>query len=408
MANLRGKLVVAQSGGPTAVFNSSACGVIQEALNHNDVFEELYGAVNGIMGILHENMIDLRKESPETIDRMRQTPASALGTCRRKLDNIDLERVLKVFKAHNIRYFLYNGGNDSMDTANKVSQMATDAGYEMRAIGIPKTVDNDLVETDHCPGFGSAARWVAIATRDIGRDCQAGALTTTSIAILEVMGRDSGWLTASTVLAREDEDDAPHLIYLPEVAFDPDKFLNDVQHIHDRLGYVIIAVSEGIRDKEGNILTKSSTQDVFGHVQLGGVGDYLARLVQEKLNIKARANIPGTIQRASILGASRTDLEEAYLVGQMAVKYAFEGKNDSMVSLVRESDDPYSCTTGLAPLEKVANAKKDIPADYISSEGNDVTEKFIQYVKPLAGSLLPSYMRFEKHPVAKLLGAYQR
>ena len=285
MANLRGKLVVAQSGGPTAVFNSSACGVIQEALKHDAVFEEVYGAVNGIMGILHENMIDLRKESPEIIERMRQTPASALGTCRRKLDDTDLERVFEVFKAHNIRYFLYNGGNDSMDTANKVSQMATDAGYEMRAIGIPKTVDNDLVETEHCPGFGSAARWVAIATRHIGRDTQAGALTTTSITILEVMGRDSGWLTGSTVLAREDEDDAPHLIYLPEVAFDTDKFLNDVQRVHDRLGYVIITISEGIRDKDGNILTKSSTKDVFGHVQLGGVGDYLARLVKEKLNI---------------------------------------------------------------------------------------------------------------------------
>lgn len=408
MAKLHGKLVVAQSGGPTAVFNSSACGVIQEALKHDDVFEEVYGATNGIMGILHENMIDLRKESPDIIERMRQTPASALGTCRRKLDDTDLERVLEVFKAHNIRYFLYNGGNDSMDTANKISTMATEAGYEMCAIGVPKTVDNDLVETDHCPGFGSAARWVAIATRDIGRDTQAGALTTTSITILEVMGRDSGWLTGSTVLAREDEDDAPHLIYLPEVAFDTDKFLNDVQRVHDRLGYVIITVSEGIRDKDGNILTKLSTKDVFGHVQLGGVGDYLARLVKEKLNIKARANIPGTIQRSSILGASRTDLEEAYLVGQMAVKYALEGKSGYMISLVRESDDPYSCTTGLAPLEMVANAKKDIPTDYISPEGNNVTEKFIQYVKPLADELLPGYMRFEKHPVGKLLEEYQR
>ena len=405
MAELRGKLVMAQSGGPTAAINSSICGVIQEALQH-DAIDGVYGALYGIMGILHENLIDLAKESPDQMERLRRTPSSALGSCRRKLDKADLERVLAVFQAHNIRYFFYNGGNDSMDTAHKISRMATDAGYEMRVLGVPKTVDNDLVETDHCPGFGSAARWTAIAMRDMGCDDKAGATTTTSIAILESMGRDSGWLTGAAALAKEGPDDAPHLIYLPEAAFEMDAFLQDVQRVHDRLGYVLICVSEGIRDKDGNILTTSAAKDAFGHVQLGGVGDLLARTIKEKLGIKARANIPGTLQRSSILGASRTDLDEAYLVGQMAVKYALEGHSGQMVSLVRESDDPYSCTTGLSPLENVANAKKLVPADYIVPEGNFVNDKFLRYVKPLAGDLLPSYTRFQKVAVSRLLEAY--
>ncbi len=406
MANLRGKLVMAQSGGPTAVINSSICGVVQEAVKH-DEFDSVYGAINGIMGILHENMIDLTRESSETVERLRCTPSSALGSCRRKLDSRDLERVLDVFKAHDIRYFLYTGGNDSMDTANKISKMATESGYEMGVLGIPKTVDNDLVETDHCPGFGSVARWLAIAMRDAGRDTEAIANTSTAIKLIEAMGRDSGWITGATILAKEDEDDAPHLIYLPEVAFEMDKFLHDVQRVYDHLGHVLIAVSEGIRDKEETLITKSAMVDAFGHAQLGGVGDYLAQVIIDKLGIKARADKPGTIQRVSMLGASHSDLEEAYLVGQMAVKYLVEGKNGCMVSLVRESDEPYSCTTGLAPLENIANAKKTVPTDYISSDGNFVNEKFIQYVKPLAGELLPSYMRFTKYPVKKILEDYQ-
>jgi 6-phosphofructokinase len=405
MANLRGKLVMAQSGGPTAVINSSICGVIQEAINH-DACDGVYGAINGVMGILSENMIDLKQESPDIVERLRQTPSSALGSCRRKLDSRDLERVLKVFKAHNIRYFLYTGGNDSMDTAHKISTMATESGYEMRILGIPKTVDNDLVETDHCPGFGSVARWIAIAMRDAGRDTEAIANTSTAVKIIEAMGRDSGWITGATVLAKEDADDAPHLIYLPEVAFDLDTFLNDVQTVYDRLGHALIAVSEGIRDKDGKLITKSSMVDAFGHTQLGGVGDYLAQAIIDKLGIKARADKPGTIQRVSTLGASQSDLEEAYLVGQMAVKYAIEGKSGYMVSLVRESDEPYACATGLVPLANVANARKTVPADYITSEGNFVHEKFIRYVKPLAGELLPGYTRFKKYPVKKLLEEY--
>ena len=407
MAGLRGKLVMAQSGGPTAVINSSICGVIQEAAKHAEI-DGIYGALDGIMGILHENLIDLSKESPETVEWLRRTPSSALGSCRRKLDSNDLERVLAVFRAHNIRYFCYNGGNDSMDTAYKISRMATEAGYEMRVGGIPKTVDNDLVETDHCPGFGSVARWIAIAMRDMGRDTASGASTTTPICILEAMGRDSGWITGAAALAREDADDAPHLIYLPEVAFDVDRFSNDVQGVYDRLGHVLVAVSEGIRDKDGNLLTKSALQDAFGHAQLGGVGAYLAQTITARLKIKARANIPGTLQRASILGASQSDLAEAYLVGQMGVKYAVEGHTGYMVALVRTSEEPYACTTGIAPLEKVANAKKLVPADYITPAGNFVNEEFIRYVKPLAGELLPAYMRFRKYPLPKLLQAYQQ
>jgi 6-phosphofructokinase len=407
MATLRGKLVMAQSGGPTAVINSSICGVIQEAIKH-DRFEGVYGALNGIIGILNENMIDLQKEHPATVNQLRRTPGSALGSCRKKLKTQDLERVIDVFKAHNIRYFFYNGGNDSMDTAHKISQMATEKGYEMCVLGIPKTVDNDLAETDHCPGFGSIARWMAIATRDLGLDTQAGALTSTSITIMEAMGRDAGWITGSMILAKQQEDDAPHLIYLPEVPFETDKFLRDVQRVHDRLGYVIIALSEGIRDHAGNLISKSSSSvDAFGHTQLGGVGEYLAQMITRELKLKARATLPGMIPRASILGASRVDLDEAYLVGQMAVKYALEGQSGYMVSLVRESDEPYACTTGLAPLAKVANANRTIPLDWITPDKNYVNENFIRYVKPLVGEMLPDYRRFQKHPVNKLLPAYR-
>lgn len=409
MAALRGKLIVAQSGGPTPVFNNSACGVIQEALRHEDVFDEMYGAVNGVMGILHEQLIDLRKETPATIAGLRKTPATALGTCRRKLNEQDMERILAVFKAHNIRYFFYNGGNDSMDTANKISQMAAAANYEMRVIGIPKTVDNDLVETDHCPGFGSAARFMALATRDVGRDTEAGALTTTAVTIMEAMGRDVGWLTASSAIGRRDERDAPHLIYLPETPFTIEKFLNDVQRVYDRLGFVVVAASEGIRDSAGKLLLTSSSVDAFGHAQLGGVGEFLANVVADKLKIKTRSNIAGTIQRAMISAASPSDLEEAYLVGKMGVKYALEGQTGMMVSLIRQSDAPYACVTGLAPLSKVANAVKAIPADDITPDGNDVNEKFLRYVTPLVGELgVSDYVRLEKHPVEKLLAPYQR
>ncbi len=409
MAALRGKLIVAQSGGPTPVFNNSACGVIQEALRHEDVFDEMYGAVNGVMGILHEQLIDLRKETPATIAGLRKTPATALGTCRRKLNEQDMERILAVFKAHNIRYFFYNGGNDSMDTANKISQMAAAANYEMRVIGIPKTVDNDLVETDHCPGFGSAARFMALATRDVGRDTESGALTTTAVTIMEAMGRDVGWLTASSAIGRRDERDAPHLIYLPETPFTIEKFLNDVQRVYDRLGFVVVAASEGIRDSAGKLLLTSSSVDAFGHTQLGGVGEFLANVVADKLKIKTRSNIAGTIQRAMISAASPSDLEEAYLVGQMGVKYAMEGQTGMMVSLIRQSDAPYACVTGLAPLSKVANAVKAIPADDITPDGNDVNEKFLRYVTPLVGELgVSDYVRLEKHSVEKLLAPYQR
>ncbi len=406
MAVLTGKLVIAQSGGPTAVFNNSACGVIQEALKHDNVFDAVYGAANGIMGILNENFIDLRKEPSAAIEGMRMTPASTLGTCRRKLDIADLERILDVLKAHNIRYFFYNGGNDSMDTANKVSKMAADSGYELRAFGIPKTVDNDLVETDHTPGFGSAARMMALATRDAGRDSESGALTTTSILVQEVMGRDAGWLTAATAVGRHDERDAPHLLYLPERPLTIEKILDDVQQVHDRLGFVVIALSEGVRDANGALLMTSSSLDAFGHTQLGGVGDFLAKTIQQELGIKARANIPGTIQRSFIASASSVDLAEAYMVGQMGVRYALEGHSGYMVSLVRESGPPYSCSTGLAPLEKVANFAKALPDEYIREDGCGVTQQFLDYVAPLLGDPLPIYPRFTRHFVPKLLDAY--
>ena len=333
---LTGNVLVAQSGGPTAVINASLAGVIEEALNH-DCIEEIYGGLNGVLGILQERLIDLAEEPQQAIRGLRFTPASALGTCRYKLrKDADFQRVVEVFKAHNIRYFFYIGGNDSQDTADKISKLAASSGWEMRVIGIPKTVDNDLVVTDHTPGYGSVIKHVATTVRELA--CDAEAMGQHDLVyIVEVMGRTAGWIAAGATLAkrRDHPNDPPHLIYLPEVAFDTNKFLDNVGEVLKQEKYCMIVVGEGLVDGNGNyISTSSAGQDSFGHTQLGGAGDYLKSLIDQHFTgVKTRSFRPGHSQRAASKAASLTDNEEAYLVGRKAVEAALSGVTDKMVTL---------------------------------------------------------------------------
>jgi len=400
-------LLVAQSGGPTAVINSSVCGIIEEALQHGKI-RGIYGAVNGILGVLHEELVDLRQEDLSSIRNLRRTPSAALGSCRYKLSERDFNRLLEVFTAHDIGYFLYAGGNDSMDTAHKVAKLAAEKKCEVRVMGVPKTIDNDLLVTDHCPGYGSVARFNAITTRDSSLDTEA-IYTSDTIKIIETMGRDTGWITASTALAKETEDSGPHLIYLPERPFIADKFLNDVKEVYDRLGRVVLSVCEGLKDENGQFVkasTKGIDTDKFGHAQLGGVGDYLVNLISEKLRIKARYDKPGTIQRVSMQCASQVDVDEAYHVGQVALSKAVEGESDKMVTLIRKQKDPYSSDTGLIELEKVALGTRSVPDEFINKNSNFVTKEFIDYSTPLIGGPLPEYARLRMRKLERKLSVY--
>ena len=400
----KGRAVFAQSGGPTAVINSSICGAIQEAREH-DRITAMYGSVNGVLGILNENLIDLNRESPGTIERLRQTPSSLLGSSRYKLKEADYDRILKVLEAHDIRYFFIAGGNDSMDTADRVCRLAREKNYELSIMGLPKTVDNDLVATDHCPGYGSVARWLAVSVRDAGLDTEA-IYTSDTIKVVETMGRNAGWITAATALARQRETDAPHLILLPEVPFNRERFLTAVEGVYRKLGYALITCCEGLKDEKGEYLTASSKAldtDTFGHRQLGGVGETLCAMIAEGLKIKARADKPGTIQRVSAVLASPVDLEEAYRTGADAVKQAMAGHSGYMVTLDRLPGSAYGCTTGLVALKDVANREKKVPPDFIAADGHWVTAAFLDYATPLIGGPLPEYARLEKHFVKKLL-----
>jgi 6-phosphofructokinase 1 len=413
--------LVAQSGGPTAVINASACGVIQQAVK-SDKFGKIIGATNGILGVLKEDLFDITAESPDTIEAMRQTPAAAIGSCRYKLKKIeenkaDYERILEVFKAHNIHYFFYAGGNDSMDTCDKVKKLASKTGTELTCIGVPKTIDNDLACTDHCPGYGSVAKYVATSAMNAGRDTEA-LYTTDTCSILEVMGRNAGWIAAATGLAAREPQDAPHLIYLPEVAFDFDRFIEDVKQTLKEFKRVFIVAGEGLKDKDGNYITAETSgiaKDSFGHAQLGGVAEILKEVVQKEVGIKARFNKLGTCQRSAAHFASLTDNNEAYMAGAAAVDAAIAGVNGKMITLVRESDSPYKCTTGLAELSEVANGEKKVPREFINERGNGVTNEMCDYVRPLVQGQapftvgndgLPVYMRFERKPLDKKLADY--
>ncbi len=400
-------LLVAQSGGPTAVINSSLSGIVDEAGKQSRV-GGIYGAINGILGALNEELVDLRQEDPQSIQNLRRTPSAALGSCRYKLSERDLSRLMEIFAAYDVGYFLYAGGNDSMDTAHKVAMLADEKKYDLKVVGVPKTVDNDLTVTDHCPGYGSVARFNGIAAKDSSLDTEA-IYTTDTVKIIETMGRDTGWITASTALAKDHERDGPHLIYLPERPFNAEKFLDAVSSVHRTLGRVVVCVCEGLRDEKGKFVAASSRAldtDAFGHSQLGGVGDYLVNLVATKLKIKARYDKPGTIQRVSMSCASEVDLEEAYRVGQVAISRAIEGESDKMVTLVRRNGEEYYCEIGLVELEKVALKTKRVPDAFINEDSNFVTEDFLKYVSPLIGGPLPKYVRLRKRMLEKRLPPY--
>jgi 6-phosphofructokinase 1 len=413
--------IVAQSGGPTAVINSSACGIIQQATKSGKI-GSVFAAVNGILGVLKEDLFDVTAEKPQTIEALKQTPAAAMGSCRYKLKSLeqaraDFDRVLDIFKAHNIHYFFYAGGNDSMDTADKVNKLAADSGYELVCMGIPKTVDNDLAFTDHCPGYPSVAKYVATCAAEAGRDTEA-LYTTDTCTILEVMGRNAGWIAAATGLAHRCDEDAPHLVYMPEAAFSFDKFVNDVNEVLKKLGRVFIVAGEGLKDEKGQYITADSgafAKDSFGHLQLGGVAEMLKAVIEKEVKIKARFNKLGTNQRSAMHFASLTDVKEAYMCGQMAVKYALKGVNGKMVTLVREKGPKYKCTTGLAELRDVANGEKKVPKEFINERGNHITKAMKDYVRPLVQGQaritidkdgLPVFMRFKKKLLKKKLPSY--
>ena len=416
MAELAGNVLVGQSGGPTAVVNASVAGIIAEALNH-DCVEEVYGALNGVLGLLQEDLIDLASESQQQIRALKHTPGAALSSCRYKLKKqADFDRVLEVFKAHNIRYFFYIGGNDSQDTATKISAHAQAQGYELRVIGVPKTVDNDLPATDHCPGFGSTAKFIATTVRELALDNEAmgqGDL----VSIVEVMGRSAGWIAASAALAkrRDQPHDPPHLIYLPEIPFSQDKCLEDIRRVLKREKFCQIVVSEGLTDSDGNYVSADPALDAFGHAQLGGAGEFIKSLVEANLpGVKARLSVPGLMQRSAAHSASKVDADEAYLVGQAAVKAAINGETDKLVTLVRGDNDIYSCETGLAPLADVANNVKKLPREWINEDGVSMNFQFVRYAQPLIqGEVavphdngVPTFARLDKVRVDKVLPAY--
>ncbi len=413
--------IVAQSGGPTTVINSSACGVIQEAVKSGKI-EKVFGATNGILGVLKEDLFDITAEKSETIGALKRTPAAAIGSCRYKLKSLednkaDYERILDVFKAHDIHYFFYIGGNDSMDTADKVNKLAKDTGYELTCMGVPKTIDNDLAYTDHCPGYGSVAKYVATCAMEAGKDTEA-LYTTDTCTILEVMGRNAGWIAAATGLASRTAEDAPHLIYIPESPFSFEKLVEDVKEVHKAFDRVFIVAGEGLKNEKGQYITADTgafSKDSFGHVQLGGVAEMLKAVIEKEVGIKARFNKLGTNQRSAMHFASLTDINEAYLCGQAAVKAALEGVNGKMITLVRDDSKEYRCTSGLAELSDVANGEKKVPAEYINNKGNHVTDAMLNYVRPLVQGEapvtigddgLPIYMRFERKPLEKKLPDY--
>ncbi|HBM85332.1 MAG TPA: 6-phosphofructokinase [Opitutae bacterium] len=413
---LEGNCLVAQSGGPTSVINSSLAGVVAEALNH-ECIGEIYGGQNGILGILNEQLVDLAAESQQTVRALRHTPGAALGTCRFKLKGQqDYDRVLQVFEAHDIRYFFYAGGNDSQDTADKISKLAQERGYDLRVIGIPKTIDNDLVTTDHTPGYGSVIKYIATTVKEIACD-NAAMGQYDLVQIIEVMGRSAGWIAAGAALAkpRDEPNAAPHLIYLPEVAFSAEKFISDVQHVLQKEKYCVVVVGEGLVDADGNyISTASADADAFGHSQLGGAGEYLRGLVEETLQIKARSVSLGMSQRAAAHCSSQTDNDEAYLAGQAAVEAAIAGETDKMVTLLRGDGETYTCETGLAPLSEIANGVKKLPESWINEDGVSMNFNFYKYALPLIqGEVqvpfedgVPSLAKLKMVKVPRKLGAH--
>ncbi len=389
MKGLKGALMFAQSGGPTSVINASAAGVFIEGLNSDEI-TAVYGAAHGIRGILEEEFYDMSKEDIKELELLKTTPSSALGSVRYKLkdasvDDTDYKRLLEVFKKYDVRYFFYNGGNDSMDTCNKISKYMAKSGYEINVIGVPKTIDNDLFGTDHCPGFASAAKYIATSIMEINLDAKV--YDTPMVCVVEAMGRNAGWLTASAALAGAKGLGAD-LIYLPEIDFSIEKFVKDVQDVCAKNGNKCIAVvSEGIHDANGKliceVLGQTGARDSFGHAQLGGVGIQLASLIREKTGFKTRGIELSLMQRCGAHCASLTDIEETFGAGREAVKAAVAGETDKMVCYARKEGDKYECEYKLLPLELAANTEKTVPLEWITNNGTGISDEFVKYAMPL-------------------------
>ena len=408
----------AQSGGVTATINASAAGVIEAARRHRASIGKLYAGRNGIIGALTEDLIDTSKEPAASIRALKHTPAGAFGSCRYKLKGLDesraqYERLIEVFRAHDIGYFFYNGGNDSADTCLKVSQIAEKLGYPLAAIHVPKTVDNDLAVTDNCPGFGSVAKYVATSMREAAFDVASMAKTSTRIFVLEVMGRHAGWITAAVGMADDARTPIPLLLLFPEVPFDESAFLAAVDAKTREHGYCCIGVSEGLTNASGALMAEAGTKDAFGHAQLGGVGPLIATLVKERLGYKYHWAVADYLQRAARHLASKTDVEQSYAVGRAAVEYAIAGKNAVMAAITRVSDRPYRWKITEAPLAKVANVEKMLPRDFIAKDGYGITAKARAYLGPLMKGEapppfrdgLPQYVRLKNVAVPKKLAA---
>ncbi len=410
----KGNLLIGQSGGPTSVINSSLYGVIDEARNYKEI-DTVIGMLHGMEGALKEDFINLSAQSRETLEGMKLTPGAALGGCRFMIKNTDPEdadnkKLFNIFEKYNIRYLVYMGGNDSMDTADKTSQLARKMNYELQVMGVPKTIDNDLVETHHCPGYGSNAKYVITTVMEAGLHNRS-MYTSETVAILTTVGRNTGWLPAASILAKRSPEDAPHLIYLPEVPFDAEKFLEDVKRTVAKIGGAFIVTGEGLMDKNGeyvNVNKNGVATDAFGHPELGGVGEYLKGLVENRLKLRARVIKPDIAQQAAMHCASLTDLKEAEMAGRAAIHAFSQGKSGYMVTYeVEGSGSSYKCSTGLVELHKIANAERKVPACFINEEGNFVKEEFAEYVMPLIqGAVglkteggLPYYTKLEKHPV---------
>ena len=406
----------AQSGGVTAVINATACGLIETARQHRSQIGKVYAGRNGIIGALREDLIDTSKESKANIRGLLTTPAGAFGSCRHKLKSLEenraeYERLIEVFKAHNIGYFFYNGGGDSADTCLKVSQLSQSMGYPLQAIHVPKTIDNDLPLTDNCPGFGSVAKYIAVSTREAALDVASMCETSTKVFILEAMGRHAGWIAAAAGLAAQKEGDAPHIILFPEIAFDRKKFLAKVQRSVKRYGYCVIVASEGAQYKDGTFLAESGLKDAFGHSQLGGLAPQLAEMIKSEFGYKYHWAVADYLQRSARHIASQTDVDQAYALGKAAVEFALRGDNAVMPCIVRGKGRRYSWSIGEAALDEVANVEKMMPRNYISRDGFGITEAAREYLAPLiVGEAypeyhkgMPKYVELKNTPVPKKL-----
>jgi len=415
----KGNLLYAQSGGVTAVINATACAVI-EACRRKRV--NVFAGRNGIIGVLREELVDLAKESREAIAALRYTPGGAFGSCRFKLKSLEAdrahyERLIDVLRAHDIRYFLYNGGNDSADTSLKIAEIAHRFGYPLHVIGVPKTVDNDLPVTDTCPGFGSVAKYTAVSILEASLDVESMCESSTKVFVMEVMGRHAGWIAAAAGLAAKRAGDPPHVILFPEIAFDEAAFLARVRETVERVGYCSVVVSEGLKNAAGKFLAEAGTTDAFGHTQLGGVGPLIAQLVKSKLGYKYHWAVPDYLQRSARHLASKTDADQAYAVGKSAVEYALAGKHGVMPVIKRVSNKPFRWKIEPAPLTQIANIEKKLPRSYISADGFGITAAARTYFEPLirgedrppydAASGLPKYAKLKRALCRKKLPAYR-